>query len=61
MLEQTGNVVNLKKARQNYKKKVDGYVEVVEKQPLTNLQRMKLISLITIEEHNREIIEKLYN
>ena len=24
------------------------------------IERMKLIALITIEEHNREVIEKLY-
>jgi dynein heavy chain, axonemal len=50
----------LKKARQTYKKKVENYVELVEKSGLTNLDRLKLISLITIEEHNREVIEKIY-
>ena len=50
----------LKKCRQTYKKKVESYVEQVEKSGLTYLDRLKLISLITIEEHNREVIEKLY-
>jgi dynein heavy chain len=35
-------------------------VELVEKPGLTLLDRMKLVSLITIEEHNREIVERLY-
>lgn len=51
----------LKKARQTYKKKVESYVELVEKSGLTKIDRMKLIALITIEEHNREVIEKIYN
>lgn len=59
-LESTGQVNALKKARQNYKKKVENYVELVEKPGLTMLERVKLIALITIEEHNREIVEKLY-
>lgn len=51
----------LKKARQTYKKKVENYVELVEKPGLTLLERLKLIALITIEEHNREIVERLYS
>lgn len=50
----------LKKARQTYKKKVETYVDLVEKSGLTKTDRMKLIALITIEEHNREVIEKIY-
>jgi hypothetical protein len=59
-LEATGQVNALKKARATYKKKVENYVELVEKPGLPNLVRIKLISLITIEEHNREIVERLY-
>jgi dynein heavy chain len=59
-LEATGQVNALKKARQTYKKKVENYVELVEKPGLTLLERLKLIALITIEEHNREIVERLY-
>jgi hypothetical protein len=37
------------------------YVDVVEKTPqLTTLDRKKLTSLIIVEEHHREIIDKLY-
>jgi dynein heavy chain len=37
------------------------YVDVVEKTPmLTPLDRKKLTSLIILEEHHREIIDKLY-
>ena len=59
-LEATGQVNALKKARATYKKKVENYVELVEKPGLANLTRIKLIALITIEEHNREIVERLY-
>ncbi len=59
-LEATGQVNALKKARATYKKKVENYVELVEKPGLPNLVRIKLIALITIEEHNREIVERLY-
>lgn len=65
-LETTGQVNALKKARANYKKKVENYVDLVEKAEKDtkveniNLLRSKLISLITIEEHNREIVERLY-
>jgi hypothetical protein len=50
----------MKKARATYKKKVENYVELVEKSNLKMVERLKLIALITIEEHNREVIEKLY-
>lgn len=33
---------------------------MVERKGLTMLERVKLIALITIEEHNREVIEKIY-
>jgi len=50
----------LKKCRQSYKKKVDNYIELVEKPGLGKLERLKLVSLIIIDEHNREIIDKLH-
>ena len=53
-------IKSLKKARQTYKKKVENYVELVEKSSLQLQDRLKLIALITIEEHNREIVERLY-
>ena len=34
-------------------------VECVEKQGLSNRDRDKIIALIIIEEHNREVIEKI--
>jgi dynein heavy chain len=50
----------LKKCKQNYKKKVESYIELVEKPSITKLERVKLVALIIIDEHNREIIEKLF-
>lgn len=49
----------MKKARATFKKKVENYIELVERPGLKLLDRLKLIALITIEEHNREVIEKL--
>ena len=34
-------------------------MELVEKPGLLMVERLKLIALITIEEHNREIIERI--
>jgi hypothetical protein len=34
-------------------------VECVEKQGLSNRERSKIIALIIIEEHNRDVIEKI--
>jgi accessory colonization factor AcfC len=56
-----GQVTALKKARQTYRKKVDNYVECVKMPNLSWVDRLKLIALITIEEHNREIVERIYN
>ena len=42
-----------------FKKKVENYIELVERSGLKFLDRIKLLALITIEEHNREVIEKL--
>lgn len=35
-------------------------MELVEKPGLPKLERLKLVALIIIDEHNREIIERLY-
>jgi dynein heavy chain len=50
----------LKKCRANFKKKVESYIELVEKPELSKLERVKLVALIIIDEHNREIIERLH-
>jgi dynein heavy chain len=50
----------LKKCRQNYKKKVEHYIELVEHPSTSKLARKKLMALIIIDEHHREIIERLY-
>ena len=55
-----GAANSLKKCKQSYKKKVDNYIELVEKPGLQKLERLKLVSLIIIDEHNREIIEMLH-
>lgn len=55
-----GAVGSLKKCRTNYKKKVESYIELVVKPDLAKVERLKLVALIIIDEHNREIIEKLY-
>ena len=49
----------LKKVRALYKKKTELYVECVEKPGLNYRDRQKIIALIIIEEHNREVIEKI--
>jgi len=49
----------LKKVRALYKKKCELYVECVEKPGLNYRDREKIIALIIIEEHNREVIEKI--
>lgn len=49
----------LKKVRNLYKKKTELLVECVEKHNLPLLDRTKIIALIIIEEHNRQVIESL--
>jgi hypothetical protein len=52
----------LKLLKKQYTKLMATYVDVVEKTPgLTALERKKLTSLIIIEEHHRDVIEKLSN
>jgi len=55
-----GNMNALRKCKQSYKKKVESYIELVEKPGLQKLERLKLVALIIIDEHNREIIERIY-
>jgi hypothetical protein len=50
----------LRKLKGTYKKKIDLYTQCVENQNLKANQRAKIIALIIMEEHNREVIEKLY-
>ena len=51
----------MKKSKQNYRKKVDNYIQLVEKsQSMAKVDRLRIVSLIIIDEHNREIIERLY-
>ena len=46
--------------KKKYKSKIETYVGIVEKQPLLEKRdRNKIVSLIIIDEHNREIISKL--
>jgi dynein heavy chain, axonemal len=51
----------IKTLKAQYRRLMSTYVDVVEKTPmLTPLDRKKLTSLIILEEHHREIIDKLY-
>jgi len=59
-VEMGNGVAMLKKCRQSFKKKVENYIELVEKPGLAKLERLKLVALIIMDEHNREIIEKLF-
>lgn len=51
----------LRKLKSNYRKKVDAYIQCVEQKGLKFLERLKIIALIIMEEHNREVIDKLIN
>lgn len=60
-LETGSNPQAMKKSKQNYRKKVDNYIQLVEKsQNMLKVDRLRIVSLIIIDEHNREIIERLY-
>ena len=59
-LETTSQPNALRKCKQSFKKKVESYIELVEKPGLQKLERLKLVALIIIDEHNREIIERIY-
>ena len=50
----------MRKCKQSFKKKVESYIELVEKPGLQKLERLKLVALIIIDEHNREIVERIY-
>ena len=60
VMESTGLNNQLRKVKSNYKKKVENYIELVEKPGLEKLQRTKIVSLIIIDQHNSEIIDQLY-
>jgi len=49
----------LKRVRTLYKKKTDLYIECVDKPGISYVDRLKIIALIIIEEHNREVIDKI--
>lgn len=44
---------------QTYKKKVGNYVNYVKQKLEDKVERLKIIAMITIEEHNKEVISKL--
>jgi hypothetical protein len=45
--------------KKKYKSKIETFVAIFEKQPLEKRDRNKIVSLIIIDEHSREIISKL--
>jgi hypothetical protein len=51
----------MKKLRNLYKKKTELLIECVEKHNLKLINRTKIIAMIIMEEHNREVIDKLKN
>lgn len=52
----------LKKLRNTYKKKIETYIQVVEQRAdkLSNRDRSKVETMIIMEEHNRDVIDKLF-
>ena len=52
----------LKKLRNMYKKKIETYIQVVEQRAdkLSEKDRKKVEAMIIMEEHNREVIDKLF-
>jgi hypothetical protein len=53
----------LKKLRNTYKKKIETYIQVVEQRAdkLSNRDRAKVETMIIMEEHNRDVIDKLFS
>jgi hypothetical protein len=51
---------HLKKLKNTYRKKVETYIQCVESKNLSTVNRLKIIALIIMEEHNREVIDKLF-
>ena len=54
----------LKKLKSLYKRKIETYIQCVERLKGDKLEhkidRLKIVALIIMEEHNREVIDKLY-
>ena len=52
----------LKKLRTQYKKKIETYIQVVEQRAdkLGERDRKKTEAMIIMEEHNRDVIDKLF-
>lgn len=51
---------SIKKIRTMYRKKIDTYVEIITKRPkMHRKERKKIETLVIIDEHNREVIEKI--
>jgi hypothetical protein len=50
----------MKKLKNLYKKKVETYIQCVEAKNLNFVNRLKIIALIIMEEHNRDVIDKLF-
>lgn len=59
-VETTNNPAKLKSVKSAYKRRVESFIEYVKSPTLKRLDREKLIAMITIEEHNREIAEQLF-
>ena len=57
--QQTNSSSHLKKIKTLYKKKVETYIQCVEAKNLAFVNRLKIMALIVMEEHNRDVIEKL--
>ena len=57
-----GNAHPLKKLRTLYKKKIETYIQVVEQRAdkLPDRDRSKVEAMIIMEEHNREVVDKLF-
>lgn len=56
---ETGNKAVLKQTKKNYKKKVDIYVDIIDKENLDDMVRERLTALIIMDVHNMEIISML--
>lgn len=54
-----GNKQALKQTKKMYKKKVDIYVDIIDKETLDPMTRERLTALIIMDVHNAEIINML--
>lgn len=51
---------SIKRIRTNYKRKIDTYIDCITKRPkMHRRERKKIETLVIIDEHNREVIEKI--